>query len=155
MKLIDFHKALVGDDPTPAQVKVYQVLASRRGVFRNEPHKGEFIAVFVASLKATIHPHQKAPLPVYLILPDTLQTWANSTINAFLEGLRKVPIEGEAKKKRNKALVKAIKHLLIGTASSLSPSGPPSWNWLAYGFSETDSMPDWLKIGQASEPVDS
>lgn len=155
MKLIEFHKALVGVDPTPAQVKVYQILASRRGVLRNEPDKAEFAAVFVASLKATIHPHQKTSLPVYLILPDNMQDWANSTINAFLNGLRKVPIEGEAKKLRNQALVKAIKHLLIGTASSLSPSGPPDWNWFAYGFSEKSQMPNWLKMGQASEPVDS
>lgn len=147
----NFHKSLVGSDPTPKQRIVYDILGSAHGVLRNDPDREEFVAIFIASLASTVCPLTREYRTVYLIMPDKIEQWATDTINSFLQALRKVKIDPEAKKRRNKGLVLAVQHLMRGGRVWSLNDAPP--HWVAYGFSESTPMPDWLKEGQLSEPV--
>jgi hypothetical protein len=143
MDFSQFHKLLLGTDPTPDQVRLYGAFPKYRGYSNDAQEADRFIATFLIALGDTWDRDTKTSHTVSLAVPRAMESWCIEAINSILE---KVKLRKKALTPPGvKMFVQAVKHVEMGSRVFSVDAAPK--RWLAFGFKKEDNVPDWLRGG--------
>ncbi len=141
MNIVSFHQSLLGGDPTPEQIRLYESKA--RGFFNDQEDEPKFIATFVLGLYQTRDWEARAFRKVQFAVTRAIDPWAIGRINWIVKVIGEKRARLNLPKAGNKMLVEAISNLEIGSRVYTIAQEPP--HWVAFGFSKEAEAPAWLK----------
>jgi hypothetical protein len=145
MSISNFHKQLLGVDPTPEQNRLYEAFPKQRGFSSEEQNSDRFVATFIAALADTWDGDAKAcTFKVPLAIPRAIEPWCIDQINLFVETM-KVRRKLIPDKRFIPHFLQAMKHVETGTRVFSMVEAPKRWT--AFGFSVDSVAPEWLKEG--------
>jgi hypothetical protein len=146
-KLGLFHLKLIGSDPTPEQLQLYEASATKHGFANEKPDRDRFVATFVLGLHLTFDPDSGRSRSVPFAVPQALDQWVIDAINDLLVKIKaqRKDIPKEERIRGNKRIAEAITCLEIGSRV-FSVASEPS-RWVAFGFTRDMYAPPWLKDG--------
>jgi len=140
------HKTYLGVDPEEVHARLYTGFPKARGFSLKAASEEHFKAVFMTALAQTF---DGQGFQECLILTPAAQTpWVNEQMVQITRQMF-VRWKGFGDLQVRTAVVErmaqSIKHLLAGSRVLQLDGEPP--RWVAYGFTEHDPVPQWLKGG--------
>lgn len=140
------HRLILGDHAvTDVHAKLYDNYPKYRGFSQSEQAKDVFEATFVLAIMQTFGEGGKFH-PSFLCVPATQFDWVNGQMKEIARALLlrwKFAQDVEQRKRVVERLSKAFQHLMIGSKVFQVPEAPR--RWMAFGFSQEDPIPLWLK----------
>jgi hypothetical protein len=141
MKVASFHQTLLGGDPTPEQINLYE--SEARGFSNDQKDEAKFIATFVLGLYQTRDWEASTFRKVQFAVTRVIDPWVIAKINWIVKVIAEKRAGQNLPKSSNRMIVDAISHLEIGSRVHTIAVEPP--HWVAYGFTKEIEAPSWLK----------
>lgn len=137
------HGAFLGVEPTKKQLQVYDAFPAKRGVFITSLDTELFEATAIMGLVQTFAKKtQPDPFRVYFFVPSVHEKWAIAHLRTLAEAIFARLKERKASTQAQ-AMGRAFHSVLLGCRVLNFDTAPD--RWVAYGFAESDSMPDWMR----------
>lgn len=145
------HYAFLGTEPTTKQCRIYDAFPEKRGVRASELDSEVFEALIVMGLVQTFAKKtQASPFRVYFFVPQQHERWAVKQLRSFAKTVFARLKERRASSQAQ-ALGRAFHSVLIGCRVLQVLEAPD--RWVAYGFSESYEIPDWMATGLTDVPA--
>lgn len=139
------HRAFLNAEPSTRQVQVYGAFPTQRGIVGSVGDAEAFDAVMIMALVQTFSMKvQPDPFRVFMFVPAHAERWVAGELNRFAETVFGM-LKSRKAATQAKAMGRAFHAIHSGCRVFQFETAPE--RWVAFGFTDTDPMPDWLKVG--------
>lgn len=141
------HQAFLGTEQGSAHILLYTHFPETRGFSSKTENADRFEATFVAGLTQTFGPGGTFE-DCLLLVPASKMAWVTEQMTQVAGRMFarwKMEPDLELRRRAVTRLAEAIKHMLIGSRVLRLEQEPP--RWVAFGFTKSDPVPEWLKKG--------
>jgi len=143
------HKTLLGGEPEPSQVRLYQSFPSFRGMSSAALDAVVFDAALIMAIVQTYPRKERpTPYPVIFFLRGDVQKWALLQLEATSRKMF-AKLKEEKAVKLAQHLGEFLKSIKVGSPS-LQMKDPPD-RWVSFGFKNDDPVPAWLGVSLLEE----
>lgn len=145
------HCVFLGVDPIPVQQHLYDQFPTYRGLASDALNTDTFEATVILALIQTFAKKQQTdPFRVYLFVPATLDRWVVVQLERIVKSMFQ-RIKSRKAPEQARALGRAFHAILLG-GRVLQLSAAPD-RWVAFGFKESDPIPEWMRSALAPLPT--